>query len=190
MTRPLPVSEMADADLMGRVAARDGDAFTELMRRHEDLVFRVALRMVKDREVALDVAQDVFTTLWRKAGRWRGDSAVTTWLYRVTVNASIDTLRRLRRRRAEPLPDTHDPADPRGEDPFRIAEFDLEEALSRLPVDFRTVIVLADVEGLPLAEVARLLDLPVGTVKSRLFRARRLLQPVLGNPPPSSTRPT
>lgn len=188
-SRP-PIGELADPELMERVARRDEAAFTELMRRHEDLVFRVGLRMVRDRELALEVTQDVFLTLWRKASRWRAEAAVTTWLYRIAVNASIDTLRKMKRRPTTPLPTSYDFPDPRSEDPFQAVASTVDRALGELPAEFRAVVILADLEGLPLQDVADTLGVPLGTVKSRLFRARRLLAPLLGNLEQPPTRRT
>lgn len=179
-----------DRDLIRRVAQGDRAAFTQLMARHEDMVFAVCLRMMRDREAALDASQETFLTLYRKADRYRGDAAVSTWLYRVTVNTCLDLLRKHRRRLSEPLPDHVDPADPAGEDAYGSAEIrpSIETALAALPAEFRAAVILSDLEGRPLAEVAEILEVPVGTVKSRVFRARRLLAEQLGNLDPSGRR--
>lgn len=180
-----------DAELIARTAVGDAVAFEELMARHEDMIFAVCLRILGDRHEALDATQEVFLTLFRKASQYRGSAAVTTWLYRVAVNACYDILRKQRRRPLVPLPESHDPEDVQAPDAFEAVELrpSLEAALSRLPIDFRTVVVMADVQGLALPDVAGLLDIPVGTVKSRLFRARRLLAGMLGNQKPSSGHP-
>lgn len=172
-----------DAQLVDRFVAGDRRAFDELMRAHENRVFAVCLRILADREAALDAVQETFITVYRKAGQFSGLSSFSTWLYRVAVNTCYDLLRRGRRHQATPLPDTHDPADPRGEDALTSAELrpDLEAALAGLADEFRTALVLSDLEGLPLQEIADVLDVPVGTVKSRVFRARRLLAERLRN---------
>ena len=172
-----------DEHLVKLTADGDRDAFAELMRRHEDLVFGTCLRLVRDRELALDTTQEVFITVFRKASRFRGESAFTTWLYRIAVNASYDQLRKTSRRRTVPLPEQHDPADDSASAPFESVELrpSVLDALSRIPEEFRAAIVLMDAQGLSVAETAGILDVPPGTVKSRVFRARRLLAKELGN---------
>lgn len=172
-----------DRDLMARAAAGDRGAFTELMDRHEDMVFAVAMRLMRDREAAFDATQETFLTLFRKADRYSGESAVSTWLYRVATNTCLDLLRKQKRRRAEALPEHHDEADPSAREPFEAVEVrgDIEAALASIPVDFRAAVVLSDVHGLSIAEMAEILDVAPGTVKSRVFRGRRLLADKLGN---------
>jgi RNA polymerase sigma-70 factor (ECF subfamily) len=172
-----------DAALLARAVAGDNAAFSELMRRHEDRVFAVCLRITGDREAALDASQETFLTLFRKGHQYKGNAAVSTWLYRVAVNSCYDQMRRGRRRPTEPLPDHFEPADPGTDRELEMVETSpvVEEALARLSPDFRAVIVLGDIHGYGLAEMAEMLEVPVGTVKSRLFRARRQLAPLLGN---------
>lgn len=173
-----------DAALIERYLTGDVDAFDELMRAHEDRVFGICLRMLRDREMALDAAQETFVTLLRKADRFEGRSSFSTWLYRVAVNTCYDVARRTSRRPTEPLPEGRDPHDPTAGDAFEAVELrpDLEEALAALPSEFRAAVVLSDVEGLALQTVAEMLGVPVGTVKSRVFRGRRMLAEALGNP--------
>ncbi|HUG75254.1 MAG TPA: sigma-70 family RNA polymerase sigma factor [Acidimicrobiia bacterium] len=173
----------ADIELLQRYLAGDAEAFDELMRHHEDRVFGICLRMLRDREAALDATQDTFITVFRKASSFAGRSAFSTWLYRVAVNTCYDHARRAKRHRSEALPEGRDPVDPAGEDGFTAVELrpDLEAALAALPEEFRAAVVLADVEGLGLQTVADALGVPVGTVKSRVFRGRRLLADALGN---------
>lgn len=154
------------------------------MRRHEDRVFAVCLRILRQREAALDAVQDTFLTVFRKADQFRGDSRFSTWLYRVAVNTCYDHLRRAKRRPADPLPETHDPPDRGSDDALGAVELrpGLTAALASLNEEYRATIVLADVEGLPLGEVAEILQVAEGTVKSRLHRGRRQLAEILGNP--------
>lgn len=172
-----------DAALVEQYLAGDVEAFNELMRAHENRVFGVCLRMLRDREAALDATQETFVTVFRKADRFAGRSAFSTWLYRVAVNTCYDQARRRQRRRTEPLPEGRDPADSHADDQFKAVELrpDLERALDELPQEFRAAIVLADVEGMAIQDAAEALGVPVGTVKSRLFRGRRLLADALGN---------
>lgn len=172
-----------DAALVERYLRGEVAAFEELMKAHEDRVFAVCLRMLRDREAALDATQETFITVFRKADRFAGRSAFSTWLYRVAVNTCYDQSRRMRRHEADPLPEANDPADPSSEDDYRAAELrpDLHAALAALPGEFRSAVVLADIEGLALHTVAEILEVPVGTVKSRVFRGRKLLAESLGN---------
>jgi RNA polymerase sigma-70 factor (ECF subfamily) len=172
-----------DAILIGRYLQGEVAAFDELMRAHEDRVFAVCLRMLRDREAALDATQETFIAVFRKADRFAGRAAFSTWLYRVAVNTCYDQVRRRRRHAAVPLPDSNDPIDVSADDGFTSVELrsDIEAALVALPDEFRAAVVLADVEGLSLQAVADILEVPVGTVKSRVFRGRRLLAESLGN---------
>ena len=172
-----------DSELIARVVSGDRDAFNELMRTHEDRVFSVCLRIMGDREKALDATQETFLTLFRKAGQFKGESALGTWIYRIAVNTCYDQLRKAKRRPSEHLPDHVDPSDPSAEDAMESAALrpDIEEALDALPPEFRSAVVLSDLEGLSMPETASALGIPIGTVKSRVFRGRRLLAKKLGN---------
>lgn len=172
-----------DAVLLERVVGGDREAFTVLMGRHQDRIFSVCLRMMGNRASAMDATQETFLTLFRKANQYRGGASVGTWLYRIAINNCYDLLRKERRRPTERIPDYLDPADPRSEDAFGSVELSgpIRSALAGLSPDFRAVVVLSDIEGHSLPEVADSLDLPIGTVKSRLFRARRQLAAELGN---------
>ena len=172
-----------DVALVERYLAGDTAAFDALMHAHQDRVFGVCLRMLRDREAALDATQETFITVFRKADRFAGRSAFSTWLYRVAVNTCYDSLRKAQRRRTEPLPEITDPADEAVDDELASVELrpDIETALRRLPEEFRSAVVLSDLEGLALQTVAEILEVPVGTVKSRVFRGRRMLAGALGN---------
>lgn len=173
----------ADAELIARYLAGDIDAFDDLMRAHEDRVFAVCLRMLRNREWALEATQETFITVFRKADRFAGRSAFGTWLYRVAINTCYDITRRHKRHRADPLPETHDPADPTASDGFTSVDLRpaIEEALEGLPEEFRAAVVLSDLEGLALDTVGEILGIPIGTVKSRIFRGRKILAERLGN---------
>ncbi len=172
-----------DVALLNRYLAGDIAAFDELVRAHEDRVLGICLRIMGDRDAALDAVQETFLTVFRKADRYEAKAAFSTWLYRVAVNTCYDQLRKAKRRRAEPLPETTDPADPRGSDPFESVELrpDIERALLAIPVEFRSAVVLVDLQGLSLEQASHILDVPIGTVKSRVFRGRKQLAASLGN---------
>lgn len=172
-----------DAELLARVLGGDHEAFGEIMRNHEDRVFSVCLRIMGNRELALDATQETFLTAFRKAGQFKGKSALGTWIYRIAVNTCYDHLRKLKRRRTDPLPEHHEPSDDAAADAMEAASLrpEIERALASIPDDFRVAVVLSDIEGMGLPDVAELLGIPVGTVKSRVFRGRRLLAQELGN---------
>jgi RNA polymerase sigma-70 factor (ECF subfamily) len=174
----------SDAELLARVAGGDHQAFNDVMRIHQDRVFAVCLRVLGNRELALDATQDTFLTAFRKAHQFKGDAALGTWLYRIAVNTCYDTLRRAKRRPVEALPDHIDPADDLAESRVESAGMrpEIEAALRTLPPEFRAAVVLSDIEGMALPEIALVLGVPVGTVKSRVFRGRRLLARHLGEP--------
>lgn len=154
------------------------------MRRHRDRLWAVALRTLGDREEAADAVQDALISAYRTADRYRGDGAVTTWLHRIVINASIDRIRRRAARATVPLPES-EPPPAVSPDPDTV--LDVRAALGRLPDDQRVALVLVDVEGYPVAEVAAMLGVAEGTVKSRCFRGRARLSVLLGhlrNSPP------
>jgi RNA polymerase sigma-70 factor (ECF subfamily) len=177
------ISPGNEAELIARVVSGDRGAFDTVMSAHQDRVFSVCLRILGDRERALDATQDTFLTVFRKAGQFEGRSAVGTWIYRIAVNVCYDQIRRAKRRPSVPMPDHIDPSDPAAEAAIESAALrpEIELALSALPADFRNAVVLSDLEGLSLPQVAEVLEIPIGTVKSRVFRGRRLLALQLGN---------
>lgn len=181
-------SGTSDQDLLARHVDGDPDAFAELVRRHRDRLWAVALRTLGDREEAADAVQDALVSAYRAAHTFRGQSAVTTWLHRITVNACLDRARKAASRKTSPVDDTerleqllepHESASAPAErdDLHR----QLLEALGTLPRDQRAALVLVDMQGYPVAEAAKILDVPTGTVKSRCARGRARLLPLLNH---------
>ncbi|MEU4425106.1 RNA polymerase sigma factor SigM [Actinoplanes sp. NPDC024001] len=176
----------SDADLIRAHVDGDPEAFAELVRRHRDRLWAVALRTVGDREEAADAVQDALLNAHRNAARFRGESAVTTWLHRIVVNACLDRIRRRQAHPTVPLPDgTHSEDRPAGpEPPAHAPDHDtvlvVREALAALPVEQRAAIVLVDVQGYPVAEAAEMLGVAEGTVKSRCARGRARMALTLG----------
>ena len=170
-----------DADLLGAHVAGDPLAFETLVRRHRDRLWAVALRTTGDPEEAADSLQDALISAYRRAEQFRGDSAVTTWLHRIVVNASLDRLRRRAVRAAAPLPDDNENlpgavvADPVDHMDRRDTQLVVTAALAELPEDQRAAILLVDVEGWSVEDAARQLGIPEGTVKSRCHRGRARL---------------
>ncbi|WP_328670269.1 RNA polymerase sigma factor SigM [Streptomyces sp. NBC_00328] len=180
--------ETSDQDLLARHVEGDPDAFGELVRRHRDRLWAVALRTLGDREEAADAVQDALVSAYRAAHTFRGQSAVTTWLHRITVNACLDRARKAASRKTSPVDDTqrleqllepHESAAAPAErnDLHR----ELIAALGTLPADQRAALVLVDMQGYPVAEAAHILDVPTGTVKSRCARGRARLLPLLAH---------
>ncbi len=165
--------------------AGDTEAFGELFRRHRDRLWAVALRTACDPEEAADALQDAMISAFRRAGDFRGESAVTTWLHRIVVNACLD---RLRRRAARPALSTGDEQAfealvPQANDPARNTDtrLDVDAALRMLPPPQRAALVLVDMLGFGVADAAIILDTSPGTVKSRCARARARLLPYVSH---------
>jgi RNA polymerase sigma-70 factor (ECF subfamily) len=182
----LAASTLGDAELLARHVAGDPEAFGELVRRHRDRLWAVALRTLGDREEAADAVQDALVSAFRSAHTFRGQSAVTTWLHRITVNACLDRVRRASSRRTSPVADEqnldtlmepHESAEAPAERDELHRE--LLAALATLPIEQRAALVLVDMQGYPVAEAAAVLDVPIGTVKSRCARGRARLLPLL-----------
>jgi RNA polymerase sigma-70 factor (ECF subfamily) len=184
---PAGATEPADADLLRAHVDGDPDAFAELVRRHRDRLWAVALRTLGDREEAADAVQDALLSAHRAAGRFRGDSLVTTWLHRIVVNACLDRIRRRQAHPTVPLPDGHrEDGVPGGPEPAApVVDHDtalvVREALARLPEDQRAALVLVDVQGYPVADAAVMLGVAEGTIKSRCARGRAKLAVALGH---------
>jgi len=190
-------SDASDTELLRAHVAGDPDAFGVLFARHRDRLWAVALRTMGNREDAADGLQDGLIAAYRRAGTFRGDAAVTTWLHRVVVNACLDRLRAAKVRRTEPLPDDLDeyrdrgslssaaggpvgPVDPADHTVRDERRRTVLQALRALPDEQRAALVLVDMEGYPVAEAAEILDCAVGTVKSRCSRGRVRLAELLG----------
>ena len=175
----------SDTELLRRHAEGDSEAFGELFRRHRDRLWAVALRTVCDPDEAADALQDAMVSAFRRAGDFRGESAVTTWLHRIVVNASLD---RLRRRAARPAMSGGDEQAlealwAHDGDPARASDtrLDVDAALRILPAQQRAALVVVDMLGFSVADAAAILDTSPGTVKSRCARARVRLLPYLAH---------
>jgi RNA polymerase sigma-70 factor (ECF subfamily) len=170
------------------------DAFDAIVRAHQDRVHSFCARMLPDREEALDAAQEVFLSAWRNLGAFRGEAALSTWLLRIAANRCLNRIRQRKsiagREAPWPEPDgdgdgpAFQPAGGEEDHPHRIAQNRelrsiLLAALSRLDDQSRWMVLLSDVEGFSYEEIAALAVVPVGTVKSRLHRARMALRKML-----------
>jgi len=180
-------ADTRDAELVRQAAAGDPDAFGQLFLRHRDRLWAVAIRTLSDPEEAADALQDAMISAFRRAGSFRGDSAVTTWLHRIVINACLD---RLRRKAARPMAGGTDErtldhlalgqATP---DPSSVSDtsIDVKAALRTLPPDQQAALILVDMLGYSVADAAGILGVSEGTVKSRCARGRARLVPRLAH---------
>lgn len=183
-----PAGKDDDRVLVERAQRGDKTAFDLLVLKYQHRVVKLARRYVRDPQEALDVAQETFLRAYRALGGFRGESAFYSWLYRITVNTARNHLaaRRLRPEETaggdeddasahaleELLPDYNTPEAALLSDEIRRT---IEQAVDDLPEDLRTAIVLREVEGLSYEDIARIMDCPIGTVRSRIFRAREAI---------------
>ncbi len=189
---------MATDDLTLVKRARSGDqrALKLLIERYQRKVYSVALGMVKDREEAMDVSQEAFVKVYKYLDHFKGDSSFYTWLYRITVNICIDVLRRRAVARGEHVEFDenvqHDSAEANigalgsrlGTNPQKALlrkelAAKIEEALQEVPEKHRAILLLRELEGMSYEDLARTLQIPKGTVMSRLFHARAKMQTIL-----------
>ena len=177
-------NESTDKELVKRVQKGDKGAFDLLVLKYEHKIVNLVMRYVRDPEQALDISQEAFIKAYRALPRFRGDSAFYTWLYRIAVNTAKNYLAAQRRRPMDIELDMQDP-DQYGlhaklketDTPEAIAfsqemQDTLERAIEALPDDLRTAIILRELDGMSYEEIAQTMDCPVGTVRSRIFRAR------------------
>ncbi|GBC76892.1 ECF RNA polymerase sigma factor SigE [bacterium HR08] len=176
---------LTDVELAQASAAGDVSAFEELYRRHRRKVYSLCLRMLGNVPDAEDLTQEVFLQLYRKIGTFKGTAALSTWLYRLTVNKVLMYVRTHRRKHREQLTEGEEIAQreamirPRQNGSLS-DRIDLERAIRRLPPGYRAVFLLHDVEGYEHDEIARILGITVGTTKSQLHKARMKLRELLG----------
>jgi RNA polymerase sigma-70 factor (ECF subfamily) len=192
---PLPIS-LSDEDLMGRVAEGDERAFTELVRRFQGRVINLVSRVLNDREVSDDLAQEVFVRVYIHRRNYRRGSKFSTWLFTIAANLAKNEIRRRVRRRnwfsldalQEMVNDSAiQLADPKEGQDVELQRAQLKQAIGRaiaaVPEKYRVALVLRDLEGFPYEEIGEMLKIPGGTVRSRINRARgilkRKLQPLL-----------
>ncbi len=197
---------MTEAELLSRARSGDQDAFERLVLDNQDKVYSLALRLAGDREDAADLAQEAFLRAWQGLPSFQGESAFSTWLYRLASNVCIDFLRRRKRRyeleTAESLedgPSWAEPADPAQDPQRQLERAELSRAVARgleaLPDHHRRILALRELSGLSYQEIGEALELDLGTVKSRIARARLALRKILledgnffGAPPSNSAK--
>lgn len=175
-----PDGDLQDRALLAAHLAGTAGAFDELVRRHQDRLYAVAVRTCGDREQAADALQDALVSALRSAASYRGEARVTTWLHRIVVNACLDLARRRAARPTTALP-LQLPADPRDLLGERESALVVEAALQALPQDQRVAVVLVHLQGFSVEEASAVLGVPSGTVKSRCSRGRARLAVTLGH---------
>lgn len=168
--------ELSDVALVDAYREGNADAFGVLFERYKDKMWAVALRTTRDQELAADAVQEGFIAAFRRIDSFRGDAQFSTWLHRIIVNSSLDRLRRLKPTQEWP---EYDIADKRDEHAQTDVRLDVREALDKLPQGQRVCLVLLEMEGLSVAEVAQQLGIAEGTVKSRCARGRTALAALL-----------
>ncbi len=174
-----------DGELIQRAQAGNADAFSELVQRHQDRLYNMLYRMSHNHADAADWTQAAFLKAWQALDRFDGRAGFYTWLYRIATNLAITEFR-TRRRRGTSTTDFPAGGEPASEHAGPAERVELREmhdraarALAELPDEYRAAVVLKDVEGLDYATIAEILEVPVGTVRSRIHRGRTLLQQTL-----------
>jgi RNA polymerase sigma-70 factor (ECF subfamily) len=177
-------NESTDKELVKRVQKGEKGAFDLLVLKYEHKIINLVMRYVRDPEQALDITQEAFIKAYRALPRFRGDSAFYTWLYRIAVNTAKNYLAAQRRRPMDIELDLQDPEQyglhaklkesdtPEGLALSQELQETLERAIAALPDDLRQAIILRELDGMSYEEIAQTMECPVGTVRSRIFRAR------------------
>lgn len=185
-------TKSTDAQLVRRVQKGDKGAFDLLVLKYQHRIINLVMRYVRDPDQALDITQEAFLKAYRALGRFRGESAFYTWLYRIAVNTAKNYLAAQRRRPMDVELDLQDPEQfelhaklretdtPEGVLMGRQLHETVARAIEALPDDLRTAIVLRELDGMSYGEIAQTMDCPVGTVRSRIFRARDAIGKKIG----------
>jgi RNA polymerase sigma-70 factor (ECF subfamily) len=180
--------EASDSQLVAAAREGDRDALDQLLRRHVDMIHAVCARITGNPADAADAAQEALIAIVRGLPRFDERASVRTWMYRVTTNACLDELRRRGRRAVPTAAETFERPDDRPGLAAGVADrLTIDAALTRIPAEFRVAVVLRDVQGMDYAQIADALDVPLGTVRSRIARGRAALAALLGDPDGAST---
>ena len=177
--------DISNAELVKKSQLGDKNAFEELVRRHQELVFSLAYKLTGNRELANDVAQEAFIRAWRAIQKFRGDSTFSTWIYRITVNTAWTLRKKAKKHYSLNIEDTQEPVviDEKKDPEFLAINSDLssvlKKALDQIPVEQRIIVELKNIEGRSHKEIADYLDISVTAAKVRLHRAHQKLRQIL-----------
>ena len=186
-------TQSTDKKLVKRIQKGDKGAFDLLVLKYQHKIVNLVMRYVRDPELALDITQEAFIKAYRALPRFRGDSAFYTWMYRIAVNTAKNHLAAQRRRPMDVELDLQDPEQydlhaklketdtPEGVTLSNELRQTVERAIAALPEDLRTAIILRELEGMSYEEIAQTMECPVGTVRSRIFRARDAIAKKVGS---------
>lgn len=177
------VSEaISDAECVRKLQRGETDAFETLIRRHQKTIFNLVYRMLGDYDEAAEISQEAFLSAYRAIGNFRGEANFSTWLYRIALNHATTRRKSLNthQQRSVPIENTEPASDPHPGPAESMEKKEIrqhvQQALNRLDPEDAAVILLRDLQDVPYEEVARVLEIPIGTVKSRLHRARQALK--------------
>ncbi len=177
--------DVSNAELVKKSQLGDKNAFEELVRRHQELVFSLAYKLTGNRELANDVAQEAFIRAWKAIQKFRGDSTFSTWIYRITVNTAWTLRKKAKKHYSLNIEDTQEPVviDEKKDPEFLAINSDLssvlKKALDQIPVEQRIIVELKNIEGRSHKEIAEYLDISVTAAKVRLHRAHQKLRIIL-----------
>jgi len=181
-SEPMVSEANSDADCVRKLQRGETDAFETLIRRHQKTIFNLVYRMLGDYDEAAEISQEVFLSAYRAIGNFRGEANFSTWLYRIALNHATTRRKSLntRQQRNVPIENTEPASDPHPGPAESLEKKEVrqrvQQALNRLEPEDAAVILLRDLQDVPYEEVARVLEIPIGTVKSRLHRARQALK--------------
>jgi len=177
--------DISNAELVKKSQLGDKNAFEELVRRHQELVFSLAYKLTGNRELANDVAQEAFIRAWKAIQKFRGDSTFSTWIYRITVNTAWTLRKKAKKHYSLNIEDTQEPVviDEKKDPEYLAINSDLssvlQKALDQIPVEQRIIVELKNIEGRSHKEIAEYLDISVTAAKVRLHRAHQKLRIIL-----------
>ena len=177
--------DVSNAELVKKSQLGDKNAFEELVRRHQELVFSLAYKLTGNRELANDVAQEAFIRAWKAIQKFRGDSTFSTWIYRITVNTAWTLRKKAKKHYSLNIEDTQEPVviDEKKDPEFLAINSDLssvlKKALEQIPIEQRIIVELKNIEGRSHKEIAEYLDISVTAAKVRLHRAHQKLRHIL-----------
>ena len=168
---------IGDLELVHRAKSGDSEAFSELVRRHQHIIYNVAFRFMRDAALAEDMAQEAFLKAYRLLKGFRGDCSFSTWMYRVTCSVCLTELNRRKRRAEVELT----PATPAAVDPVEVSDVPeyIRYCVTKLPDHYATIITLYYLQGISYSDIADVLEIPMGTLKAWMFRARKQLKSIV-----------